>query len=184
MTTNRIAVLGLFLLTMGWLWYPYLSQPSTSQNNTQDVIAKPDYIATELQQTIYNETGVRSHTVTAKKMELYQELGFSHFEAPIFTLYNGTMNWKITAKEATLYENNTLILEGDVVAKNLTDKAMITHINADHIRVEITKRLMQSEQPVKISGPDLMITGKGLLADLNTEVIELINHTRTVYYDQ
>ncbi|MBE0366810.1 LPS export ABC transporter periplasmic protein LptC [Pseudoalteromonas sp. MMG013] len=184
MTINRIALLIIFSMIMGWLWYPYFTHPPSSENGTSDVIAKPDYIATQLQQTIYDETGIRSHTVTADKMELYQELGFSHFEAPIFTLYNGPKNWKITATEATLYENNILILEGNVVAQNLTDKAMITHINADHIRVEIINKLMQSEQPVEITGPDLLITGKGLHADLNTDVIELINHTRTIYYDQ
>lgn len=184
MTSARIALLVLFTVIMAWLWSPYFMNPSSTENATSDVIAKPDYIANKLKQTIYNEIGTRSHTVTADKMELYQELGFSHFEAPIFTLYNGPKNWQITAEEATLYENKILILEGNVIAQNLTDKAMITHINADHIRVEIDKRIMQSEQPVEVVGPGLLITGRGLNADLNTDVIELINHTRTIYHDQ
>jgi lipopolysaccharide export system protein LptC len=169
---------------MTWLWYPYLTQNDNQLNKQNDVIAKPDYIAMQLQQTSYNETGIKSYTVTADKMELYQELGFSHFTKPVFTLYTGPQNWLISAAEATLYENNTLMLEGNVEAKNLTTGAMINLIKADNIRVEIKERLMQSERPVEITGPSLKINGKGLYADLNTDIIELINHTRTIYYDQ
>jgi len=92
--------------------------------------------------------------------------------------------WQINAAEATLYENNQLILEGNVTAINLTDNAMIDHINADNIQVDIELQTMSSEQPVELVGPDLKITGRGLKADLKAEVIELINHTRTIYYDQ
>ncbi|NOU53071.1 LPS export ABC transporter periplasmic protein LptC [Pseudoalteromonas sp. JBTF-M23] len=184
MSSHRVALFVVFVAAMTWLWYPYLTQTTPKTQNQSDVIAKPDYIATQLEQTSYNEAGIRSYTVTADKMELYQELGFSHFTMPVFTLYNGPQNWLISSKEATLYENNTLMLEGNVEAKNLTTGAMITLIKADNIRVEIDARLMQSERPVEITGPSLKITGKGLYADLNTDVIELINHTRTIYYDQ
>jgi len=30
----------------------------------------------------------------------------------------------------------------------------------------------------------LLITGKGLNADLKKETLELINHTQTIYYDK
>ena len=77
-----------------------------------------------------------------------------------------------------------LILEGDVKALNLTEGAMISQISADHIQVDITQRAMRSDLPVEIVGPHLNIKGQGLNADLNTDIIELINHTRTIYYDQ
>ncbi|OHU90775.1 MULTISPECIES: LPS export ABC transporter periplasmic protein LptC [Pseudoalteromonas] len=184
MSSSRAILLIIFVISMTWLWYPYLTQETPKTSKQSDIIAKPDYIATELQQTSYNEAGVRTYTVTAVKMELYQELGFSHFTAPVFNLYNGSQSWLISSQEATLYENNTLMLEGNVEAQNLTTGAMITLIKADNIRVEINERLMQSERPVEITGPSLKITGKGLYADLNTDIIELINHTRTIYYDQ
>ena len=117
-------------------------------------------------------------------MELYQQLGFTFFEKPIFTLYNEKQTWRINADEATLYEDKQLILEGNVVAKNLVDNAMIDNINADNIEVDIKALTMRSEQPVVVTGPNLKIVGKGLEADLKTEVIKLINHTRTIYYDQ
>lgn len=184
MNSARIILCILFIGTMVWLWYPYFNQPSQVQSELEETIAKPDYVAVALKQTAFDEQGNISHKVTAEKMELYQQLGFTYFEQPIFTIYNEKQTWQINAKEATLYENDTLILEGDVIAKNLTNNAMIEHINADNIEVNIAAQTMHSEQPVELIGANLKITGRGLEADLKAEVIELINHTRTIYYDQ
>ena len=184
MNAARIILSVLFIGCMVWLWYPYFTQTNLPQQTEADIIAKPDYTAIELKQTAYDENGKISHKVTAARMELYQELGFTFFDKPIFTLYNDKQTWRINANEATLYEGRQLILEGNVVASNLTDNAMIDKINADNIQVDIKLLTMQSEQPVIVTGPNLKITGKGLEADLKTEVIKLINHTRTIYYDQ
>jgi lipopolysaccharide export system protein LptC len=184
MNAARIILSVLFISCMVWLWYPYFTQVNLPQQTEADIIAKPDYTAIELKQTAYDENGKISHKVTAARMELYQELGFTFFDKPIFTLYNNKQTWRINANEATLYEGRQLILEGNVVASNLTDNAMIDKISADNIQVDIKLLTMQSEQPVIVTGPNLKITGKGLEADLKTEVIKLINHTRTIYYDQ
>lgn len=184
MNAARIILSVLFISCMVWLWYPYFTQVNLPQQTEADIIAKPDYTAIELKQTAYDENGKISHKVTAARMELYQELGFTFFDKPIFTLYNNKQTWRINANEATLYEGRQLILEGNVVASNLTDNVMIDKINADNIQVDIKLLTMQSEQPVIVTGPNLKITGKGLEADLKTEVIKLINHTRTIYYDQ
>lgn len=184
MNAARIILSVLFISCMVWLWYPYFSQSNAPEKNEAEVIAKPDYVAIELKQTAFDEKGQISHKVTATKMELYQQLGFTFFEKPIFTFYKNKQTWRINAEEATLYEDKQLILEGNVVAKNLINNAMIDTINANNIQVDINLLTMKSEEPVVITGPNLKITGKGLEADLNTEVIKLINHTRTIYYDQ
>ncbi|MFC0117753.1 LPS export ABC transporter periplasmic protein LptC [Pseudoalteromonas xiamenensis] len=184
MSHSRALLLVIFLAVMVWLWAPFLSNEQAAQDDKQDVLAQPDYIAMDLRQSMYNNEGQLTHTVNAIKVEMFQELGFSHFQSPTFTLYNQQQNWQLTANEATLYENNTLILEGDVVATNMDNTSMISHINAAHIRVDITNKKMLSEQPVVVSGPNLTITGQGLLADLKTDTIELNNHTRTIYYEK
>mgnify|MGYP003114037453 FL=1 len=184
MNVARIILSVLFISCMVWLWYPYFTKVDITASEETQVIAKPDYTAIELKQTAYNEQGKVSHKVTAVKMELYQQLGFTFFEKPIFTLYNEQQTWRINADEATLYDDRQLVLEGNVKAQNLADNAMIDTITAQTINVDIKLLTMQSQQPVVITGPNLKITGKGLEADLKTEVIKLINHTRTLYYDQ
>ena len=184
MNVARIILSVLLISCMVWLWYPYFTQVDIVADEQTQVIARPDYTAIELKQTAYNDQGKVSHKVTAVKMELYQQLGFTFFEKPIFTLYNEQQTWRINADEATLYDDRQLVLEGNVKALNLVDNAMIDTITADSINVDIKLLTMQSQQPVVITGPNLKIIGKGLEADLKTEVIKLINNTRTIYYDQ
>ncbi|WP_440054900.1 LPS export ABC transporter periplasmic protein LptC [Pseudoalteromonas sp. T1lg65] len=184
MTVLRVVLLILFAGIMAWLWHPILTEKKDDSVKQEEHLAKPDYIATQLQQLAYSENGQLNYQVKANKMEVFQELGFSHFTQPVFTLYNGEQNWELSAAEATLYDNNMLVLEGNVLAKNLTEGAMISDVFADNVRVDIKQKLMNSQQPVEIIGPSLKITGKGLTADLHNEVIELINHTKTIYYDQ
>ena len=169
---------------MSWLWYPYFIQPQQQITQKKSDVAEPDYIATELKQTVFNSDGKISHKVSATKMEQYQDLGFTHFTAPVFTLYSKNGIWEISAAEATLYESKKLILEVNVEAVNLDKTAMLQNIKADYIEVDITHSTMQSERPVEITGPNILITGKGLIANFESEVIELINHTQTIYYDQ
>ncbi|MFC3033009.1 LPS export ABC transporter periplasmic protein LptC [Pseudoalteromonas fenneropenaei] len=184
MTHARALLLVFFIAIMAWLWYPYLNSNIVASKPENELLVTPDYIAMDLQQSAYNKIGKLSHSVKAQKVEMYQGLGFSHFQYPIFTIYNQQQSWQLTANEATLYENNTLILEGNVVATNQGEASMVEKITAAHIRVDINNKTLLSEQPVVISGPNLTITGKGLHADLNTDIIELNNHTRTTYYDQ
>ena len=186
MNLARLILSALFITVMLWLWYPYLINSTAEQAKTPEIEVFPDYIADELKQTVFDKQGNISHKVTAKKMELYQELGFTHFSKPTFTLFSENDVWAISAAEATLYENNNnkkLILEQDVVAKNLNPVAMVQKITTQQIEIYIQESTMHSDQLTTMIGPNLLITGKGLNADLKEETLELINHTQTIYYD-
>ena len=184
MNLTRLSLSIIFLAIMSWLWYPHLSEPQQDITLKKSDVAEPDYIATELKQTVFDSDGQISHKVSATRMERYQELGFTHFLAPVFTLYSKHGVWEVSAAEATLYESKKLILEVNVVAVNLDKTAMLQKIKANYIEVDIPNSTMLSEQPVEITGPSILIKGKGLIANFESEIIELINHTQTIYYDQ
>ncbi|WP_462157116.1 LPS export ABC transporter periplasmic protein LptC [Pseudoalteromonas sp. GB56] len=184
MNNARLLISIIFLAIMAWLWAPYFMKQEQTVVKTDQAIATPDYTATGLRQRSYNDQGALSHSVYAEQMEMFEELGFTHFRKPEFTLYNDGERWRLTADEATLYNNNILILENNVVATNLLEGAMIEQVKAAAIQIDIDAQRMESEQSVELRGPDVLITGQGLKADINTEIVELIKHTRTVYYDQ
>ncbi|MBU2968128.1 LPS export ABC transporter periplasmic protein LptC [Pseudoalteromonas sp. C2R02] len=187
MNLARLTLSAIFFSIMLWLWYPYLTTSKVTAVSTPEIEVLPDYTADTLKQTVFDKQGHVSHKVTAKKMELYQELGFTHFTEPTFTLFSENDVWAISAAEATLYENNNnkkLILEQSVVAKNLNPIAMVKKITTEQIEIYIQDSTMHSDQLTTMTGPNLLITGKGLNADLNKETLELINHTQTIYYDK
>ena len=115
---------------------------------------------------------------------MYRELGFTHFENPEFTIFSEQGVWRLSAREATLYDDEKLILEQDVMAESLTPNAMLNTIEATAIEYLISTKLMTSTASVTMKGPGLEIIGQGLNANLEEEVIKLINHTKTTYYDQ
>ena len=182
MNAARALISLLFIVAMAWLWYPYFMKSTDDGVAQQDHIATPDYIATGLSQTSYNDQGELSHTVYVGNGAVSRVI--THFTKPVFTLYGETENWQVNADEATLYNNNILILENNVTATNLKEGAMIEKVSAEAIQVDIDSQRMESEQAVVLSGPNMKITGQGLKADLNTEIVELTEHTRTIYYDQ
>lgn len=180
----RVALTILFTLFMAWLWLPYFFTPKQPKTVVEQVASVPDYIATDLKQTNFDDGGQISHKVMANKMSLYQDLGFTHFENPKFTIFSEQGVWQLSADEATLYDDNKLILEENVIAKSLTPDAMLNTIEADSIEYLISTKLMTSTTEVKMTGPGLEIIGKGLNANLKDEIIKLTNHTKTTYYDQ
>ena len=180
----RIALTILFTIAMVWLWLPYFFETKKQTPVVEQVASLPDYIATDLKQTNFNDAGAVSHKVMAKKMSMYQDLGFTHFEKPQFTIFSEQGVWQLTADEATLYNNEKLILEQNVVAKSLTTDVMLDTIEAASIEYLISTKVMTSKTEVKMTGPGLEIKGQGLNANLEEQVIQLINHTKTTYYDQ
>ena len=184
MNAARLILCVVFVAVMTWLWYPYFTKPTPVQGDADDQAAVPDYIATSLSQSIFNDQGQLSHKVYAEQMQMFEELGYTYFEQPRFTLFNDGASWEVTAQEATLYKNNILILENDVIATNLKEGAMINKVQAAAIEIDIDAHRMESAQPVELTGPNVMIKGQGLKADMDTEIVELNNHSKTVYYDQ
>lgn len=180
----RIALTILFTIAMVWLWLPYFFTAKEPKPIVENVASIPDYIATDLKQTNFNESGTVSHKVMARKMSMYQDLGFTHFEKPQFTIFSEQGVWQLTADEATLYNNEKLILEQNVIAKSLTPNIMLNTIEAASVEYLINSKLMTSQSEVKMTGPGLEIKGQGLNANLEEQVIKLINHTKTTYYDQ
>lgn len=180
----RIVLIILFVIVMAGLWIPYFYMPKKPVPKVDEIASVPDYIAIDLKQTNFDENGRISHQVMASKMSMYQELGFTHFEQPRFTIFSDDGIWQLSAAEATLYDGDKLILEQDVSAQNLTPDAMLNLIEAASIEYLISTKLMTSTTSVTMSGPGLKVTGQGLNANLESEIIKLINHTKTSYYDK
>ena len=84
----------------------YFLDEETRSPLPEQVASVPDYIAIDLKQTNFNDNGTISHRVTAAKMAMYQDLGFTHFIDPTFTIFSDHGTWQLTAKEATLYNDN------------------------------------------------------------------------------
>ncbi|MGL1956998.1 MAG: LPS export ABC transporter periplasmic protein LptC [Colwellia sp.] len=143
----------------------------------------PDFVAEALKSDIYTQKGQLSHIIEADRMEHYSALEVTHFEQPNYTLFpkNSTVPWHISAKEATLYKNNRVILTRRVRLKVTEENSLLQEIHCKYLELDLNTNIISSEQTVMVQGKDFTMYGSGLIIDLNTKQMTLTEHVRTIY---
>lgn len=182
---NKLYSLSAFVLFLCFITYSVIQWRSAQIKDPTviDQQLEPDFIAESLESSIYNAQGKLSHVINAQRMEHYAELEFTHFEYPKYTLFpkNNAHSWQITAKEATLYNNNRVILETRVRLVATDKNSLIQEINCKYLELDLNSNIISSNQTVMIQGKDFIMYGSGLIVDLNTRQMTLTEHVQTLY---
>ncbi|MBT0585441.1 LPS export ABC transporter periplasmic protein LptC [Alteromonas oceanisediminis] len=185
---NRItySISALFILALAtYLPTWFKDEQEMADDSAQDAW-QPTYQAKNLRSALYDEDGRLTHRVFASEMEHYDQLGFVFFKQPQYTIYMEEQQkpWQLTAQEGTLYDDDRIQLERDVVIQTLSDDNFVKTIRTQYIQVMLDTKKMLSDQPVIIEGADYEIQSNGFEADLNTKEYELKRHVQTVYLPQ
>jgi len=206
---TRTNFLTFLILLLGAMIYGIIewrqSQVITGENVENEFT--PDFIAEGLKTNIYTEKGQLSHTITADRMEHYARLKVTHFELPNYTLYprshsskstaasntlidekqpsslsaKNPLPWKLSAKEATLYKNNRVILNHRVHLSATDENSLIQEIHCKYLELDLNTNIISSDQTVMVQGKDFTLYGSGLIIDLNTKQMTITEHVRTIY---
>lgn len=183
MTRLYSLALLVFIISLG-LYGTIQWRASTIEND--DVIETeltPDFIAEALKTDIYNDIGVLSQKVAAARMEHYADLSFTHFEYPEYTLYpkEDGAPWQVSSNEATLYNNNRVVLKSRVRVKATEPNSLIQEIHCKYLELDLNTNILSSDQTVLIQGKNFTMYGSGLIIDLNTKQMTLTEHVQTIY---
>ncbi|MBL4940124.1 MAG: LPS export ABC transporter periplasmic protein LptC [Colwellia sp.] len=89
--------------------------------------------------------------------------------------------WKLSAKEATLYKNNRVILNHRVHLTATDENSLIQEIHCKYLELDLNTNIISSDQTVVVQGKDFTMYGSGLIIDLNTKQMTLTEHVRTIY---
>ena len=182
---TRLYILAAFILLLAYSAYSIITSRTAEDDRDQGIEQQlePDFIAESLASKIFNASGQLSHTINAQRMEHYNELDFTHFEYPQYMLYSkgNDQPWQLTANEATLYNNNRVILESRVRLLATDPNSLIQEINCKYLELDLNSNIISSEQTVMIQGKDFIMYGSGLIVDLNTKQMTLIEHVQTIY---
>lgn len=182
---NRLGLIiaSLFILALVLYLPGFLEEPPVQVLDEDARALTPTYQARNLTTTIYDEQGNRIQQVFSSHMEHYQFLGFVLFQAPQYTIYQETNEppWQVVASEGTLYDNNMIQLENDVVIVSKNPEDFVQRVETTYLEIDLDKQSMVSEAHVEISGPDFLIQSNGLKADLLNKTYELNQHVQTTY---
>lgn len=178
-----VSISGLFSLAL-LMYIPTFmeEEPSVAPSQDSDALS-PSYRAKNITTTLYDQEGRVNHVVFAKEMEHYDQLGFVLFQEPNYTLYSQTTlaPWQVTASEGTVYNNELIQLENNVIIANQTSDDFVQTITTAFLEINLTSKAMTSDQPVKIIGEQFVINSNGFNANLHTQQYELIDHVQTIY---
>jgi len=206
---TRTNFLAFLILLLGAMTYGIIEwrQSQIIPGENIDSELTPDFIAEALKTDIYTESGQLSHAIIADRMEHYAKLEVTHFELPNYTLYpkvhsnkpSGVSNaltdensanslsvrssppWKLSAKEATLYKNNRVILNHRVHLSATDENSLIQEIHCKYLELDLNTNIISSDQTVMVQGKDFTMYGSGLIIDLNTKQMTITEHVRTIY---
>ncbi|WP_026375883.1 LPS export ABC transporter periplasmic protein LptC [Aestuariibacter salexigens] len=182
---NRVglSISSLFVLALLVYLPSWLEEEQSAPISELEEAWRPNYQANNLRTTLYDENGRINHQVTAVEMEHYELLGFVLFKQPQYTLYleSSQQPWQLTAQEGTLYDDNRIQLEDNVVIRSLNPGDFVQQITAEFIEIDLENKTMMSDQPVVISGIEYTINSNGFVADLETKQYELLDHVQTLY---
>ena len=178
-----VSISALFILAMLMYLPTWMEEEPEITGSQQSDALKPAYKAKNLTTTLYNQEGQLNHKVFATSMEHYDQLGFVLFQQPQYTLYteSNSSPWVVSAVEGTLYNNELIQLENNVVIENQTDDDFVKTITTQYIQINLDNKQMTSDQTVEILGSQYVIQSNGFNANLRTQEYELIDHVQTTY---
>ncbi len=158
-------------------------QASVSEDKRIDGDITPDFIAEALNSETFTSNGELSYIIDADRMEHYANLAVTHFEFPKYTLYpkDSDFPWKISANEGTLYNSNRVKLENRVALIATDSTSLIQEINGKYLELDLNTNIISSNNKIQIKGKDFLMTGTGLIVDLNTKQVTLTKHEKTIY---
>ena len=87
----------------------------------------------------------------------------------------------MTAQEGTLYNNDLIQLENQVVIENQTSDDFVKSLSTEYIQINLDTKQMTSDQVVEIQGTQYVILSNGFNANLRTQEYELLDHVQTTY---
>lgn len=183
MNRNVWGFIGL-LLVIGILlfWRPFAeSEQAPEENQFREV--KPDFRAEGLLMRVYNAEGELVHRISAEKMTHYSPIGLTELSQPTYIVHTkaGDATWQVMAEQGSFYSDKSLVLERDIEIRSLNSADFLDRVETSYLVIDTLTEQMETEQPVTIFGKQFTMRGEGMTANLQTQIVELIEHVETVY---
>lgn len=180
-----LSVIALGLLA----WYYTLNQQDdaalSARIQTSD---NPDYIANQMETTLYSLDGRKQYVATADQVEYFQQGGNTVFKSPVIYLFEPTANqehlvrsWKLSAAQATLDKDKMLYLDDNVIIESLLPESKIHSLKTASAVVNLTTQDVTSDTMVSVVGQSFTTTGQRLVGNLRQQIATLKEQVQTHY---
>ncbi|WP_432456009.1 MULTISPECIES: LPS export ABC transporter periplasmic protein LptC [unclassified Agarivorans] len=165
------------------LWQ--LSPSDTQQLTETREINKPNFIAEQLYSVSFGEQGRPRYRIYAEQMAYFEQLKHTTFSQPKILVYPDPKQpvWQIVADQATVQQQHTVMLNDNVVIKNLSRSKYVRDLITDSLEIDLQNETMHSDKLVTVYGPSYELYGRGMNGDLANEIVTLLNDIEAVYHN-
>jgi len=184
---NKRQALPYGILLIAFLLWSYLKPQ-------QELVSLPEhhpsYIAYNLSNDRFDDSGAITHQVFASKATSYSEQDITIFENPKVIIYikneqdNSVTSWQVTSEDGTLTGDNTLVLSNDVWVKNLSLDQLVQTMSTEKLTILLTEKEISSELLVHWQGPQMEQQGVGMWASLVSEELIVKKQIKAVYLNE
>ncbi len=171
----------------------FLHPDNTTQSATTKTI--PIAVAYHTSSSHYKEDGTLDYIFNAKKLEHFQELTFTGFgqeassilsytliKNPSLKLLMDTSPWTVQSEHGRLSEQGQrLMLWDKVLISQISEDRQTATLETNNLVILPQERLIETQEPVKITTPSGEITAVGMTADLDKKKIKLLSKVRGIH---
>ncbi|WP_162047248.1 LPS export ABC transporter periplasmic protein LptC [Vibrio taketomensis] len=143
----------------------------------------PMFSGSQLVNTSYNEQGVRSYVITSVRLDNYASNGETIFESPVLKVYQDgkIQEWEITSKRGVLTKDHVLVLETDVLGKNLLPDSGFDTLSTDTLSIQLDNRDFWADNQVTLVGPQFETVGAAMKGNFAENTATLYKHVQGRY---
>ncbi|WP_022939960.1 LPS export ABC transporter periplasmic protein LptC [Psychromonas hadalis] len=181
---QAIPYITLLIVFLIWLYLkPQENLPSLPEHH-------PSYIAYNLDNIHFDETGEIAHKIFASKTTNFSDKETTIFEDPKVIIYikneqdNSITTWQVTSKNGFLSGNNKLVLSDDVWVKNLSLDQLIQTMHTEKLTILLAEKEISSDLFVQWEGPQMKQQGIGMWASLISEELIIKKQIKAVYLNE
>ncbi len=182
MTLSRVIYAVLLLIALCSAYYLY-SIHSVEVQQVNPGIELPALSGLNVDNSNYDDTGLRSYRITSSWLDHYAKSGTTRFKSPILYVYKegDILEWQVTADHGLLDKDNILTLHDNVLAKNLLPGAAFDTMATDKLLIHLNNRDFWADNPVSLAGPAFETTGQAMKGNLRENIATLYNHVQGKY---
>jgi len=170
----NLVTLGLVVLLFWW-WQQAEQKASRSEANWI-----PDYYLNYATISQYDEQGVLSSNISAKRFTHTQELGTTDMLQPTFNIYlTSSTVWFGEADEGLILDSGDQInLMGNVLVTNGPDIDQPLSLNSQSLRLFPKQNYAESDEQVTLATKHSHLTGTGMQLTLDTQRLLFLHQVK------
>lgn len=187
MKNNWLVISVIIALTVATLFFwespPKLLLPDPAVEERERY---PYAILDDVQSRHFDDEGDLSYEFVAAKLKYFRrdfsafsDDDFTILETPVLTLYTDDLPWYVSAESGKLTQAGELLtLKDNVRIWQQGENEQITELNTTVLEIQPIKKIIRTEEEVRITSPQGQIEARGMVVDLETQHIQLLERVR------